>query len=105
MLDIANSDSGCEQVMPGLERTHTAALLLCGVGQESSCSVFHTKFSDWTNKWNQVIAVQDVYPVPLAAVAMGVPLILLLFIAVLSLVLAGFNLRVEPILILGGKDG
>ena len=36
-------------------------------GQESRYSVFHTKFSDWTNKWNQVIGVQNVRPVPLAA--------------------------------------
>lgn len=178
MLDIAYSDNGYEQVMPGLERARTAALLLCGVGaasavavivlllyffitrerrrtaierglgmtkrqccvsliagvlilalvgtvlgsvagvammntvdldngvdQESSYSVFHTKFSDWTNKWNQVIEVQDVQPVPLAEVAMGIPLALVLLIAVLSMVMVGFNLRVEPIMILGGKDG
>lgn len=177
MLDIAYSDNGYEQVMPGLERTRTAALLLCcvgaasavavivlllyffvirerrrtaierglgmtkrqcrvslmagiltlalagcflgsaigmamvsavdldsGVGQEASYSVFRTKFSDWTNKWNQVTAVQEVRPVPLLAVALGVPLILLLLIAVLSLVMVGSNLRVEPIMILGGKD-
>lgn len=76
-----------------------------GVNQESSYSVFHTKFSDWTNKWNQVIEVQDVRPVPLAEVAMGIPLALVLLIAVLSMVMVGFNLRVEPIMILGGKDG
>lgn len=179
MLDIAYSDNGYEEVMPSLERTRTAALLLCGVGaasavavivlllyffvtrerrrtaierglgmtkrqcrvslmagililalvgsvlgstagavmvssldldsgagQEGTYSVFHTKFSDWTNKWNQVTAVQDIQPVPLTTLALGIPLALLGLIAVLSLVMVGFNLRVEPILILGGKgDG
>lgn len=76
-----------------------------GVEGESSYSVFHTKFSDWTNKWNQVIEVQDVRPIPLAEAAMGIPLALVLLIAVLSMVMVGFNLRVEPIVILGGKDG
>lgn len=177
MLDIAYSDNGYEKVMPSLERTHTAALLLCGVGaasavavivflvyffiirerrrtaierglgmtkrqcrvsliagvlilallgcflgslagvgmmsavdlnstvgQESSYSVFNTKFSDWTNKWNQVTDVQDVQPVPLAALAMGIPLILIMLIAVLSLMMVESNLKVEPIMILGEKD-
>lgn len=176
-LDIAYSDNGYEQVMPSLERTRTAALLLCGVGavsaiavivlllyffiirerrrtaierglgmtkrqcrvslmagililalmgcflgttvgvvmvsavdldggvgQEASYSVFLTKFSDWTNKWNQVTAVQDAASIPLAAVALGVPLALIVFLTVLSLVMVGFNLRVEPIVILGGKE-
>ena len=76
-----------------------------GVGQEASYSVFLTKFSDWTNKWNQVTAVQDAASIPLAAVALGVPLALIVFLTVLSLVMVGFNLRVEPIVILGGKDG
>lgn len=178
LLEITYSDNGYEQVMPPLERTRTAALLLCAVGaasavaviilllyffitrerrrtaierglgmtkhqcrvslmagvlvlalagsflgsklgtmvvssvdlngnvdQESSYSVYHTKYSDWTNKWNQVIEVQDVRPVPLLALAVGIPLVLLVLITVLSLVLVGFNLRVEPIMILGGKDG
>lgn len=75
-------------------------------GQEGSYSVYRTKYSDWTNKWNQVIEVQDVKPVPLLGLAVGVPLVLLILITVLSLVMVGFNLRVEPLLILGGKgDG
>lgn len=178
LLEITYSDNGYEQVMPPLERTRTAALLLCAVGaasavaviilllyffitrerrrtaierglglskhqrrvslmagilvlalagtvlgsrlgtmmvsavdldsdrgQESSYSVYHTKYSDWTNKWNQVIEVQDVRPVPLPALAVGIPLALLISITVLSLVMVGFNLRMEPILVLGGKDG
>ena len=72
-------------------------------GQESSYSVYRTKYSDWTNKWNQVVEVQDVEPVPLDALAVGVPLALLILIAVLSLIMIGSNLRVEPVLILGGK--
>jgi len=177
LLEITYSDNGYEQVMPPLERTRTAALLLCAVGaasavavivlllyffitrerrrtaierglgmtkhqcrvsliagilvlalvgtilgstlgavmvstvdlnssvgQESSYSVYRTKYSDWTNKWNQVIEVQDVQSVPLEALAMGIPLVLLLLIVVLSLVMVGFNLRVEPIMILSGKE-
>ena len=73
--------------------------------QESSYSVYNTKYSDWTNKWNQVIEVQDVEPVPLQALAVGIPLILVILITVLSLVMVGFNLRVEPVAILGGKAG
>lgn len=73
-------------------------------GQESSYSVYRTKYSDWTNKWNQVIEVQDVKPVPLDEPAVGIPLVLLILITVLSLVLVRFNLRVEPIVILGGKE-
>lgn len=176
LLEITYSDNGYEQVMPPLERTRTAALLLCAVGaasavavivlllyffiirerrrtaierglgmtkrqcrvslmagilalallgtvlgslagaavmntvnldggvdQESSYSVYRTKYSDWTNKWNQVVEVQDVKPVPLLALAAGIPLVLLILIAVLSLVMVGSNLRVEPIVILGGK--
>lgn len=176
-LEITYSDNGYEQVMPPLERTRTAALLLCAVGvaaavavivlllyffitrerrrtaierglgmtkrqcrvsliagilalalvgtilgstlgavmvstvdlnsnagQESSYSVYRTKFSDWTNKWNQVIEVQNVQPVPILALTIGIPLGLLVLIFVLSLVMIGFNLRVEPIMILGGKD-
>lgn len=73
-------------------------------GQESSYSVYHTKYSDWTNKWNQVIEVQDVRPVPVDALAAGIPLVLLVLITVLSLMMVEFNLRVEPITILGGKN-
>lgn len=178
LLDITYSDNGYEQVMPPLERTRTAALLLCAVGAasavaviilllyffiirerrrtaierglgmtkhqcrvslmagimalalagtilgiglgtmmvsrvdlgsdgggESSYSVYHTKYSDWTNKWNQVIEVQDLKPVPLRALAVGIPLALIIFITILSLVMVGFNLRVEPVVVLGGKDG
>lgn len=72
-------------------------------GQESRYSVFHTKFSDWTNKWNQVIGVQNVRPVPLAAVVLSILLELLSLIAVLSQVMVMSNLRVKPIIILNGR--
>lgn len=70
--------------------------------QEGMYSVYSTRYSDWTSKWNQVTELPQTVEAPLTALALAIPLALLAFIAALSTAILSFNLRAEPIELLGG---
>ena len=73
--------------------------------EEGMYSVYSTRYSDWTNKWNQITQLSDTedVQVPLAALSCAIPLALIVFIFVLSMVMVSFNLRIEPIELLGSS--
>jgi len=68
-------------------------------------SVYSTRYSDWTNKWNQVTQIPEteVTQLPLLSLSCAIPLVLLVFIFVLSVIMVKWNLRIEPIQLLGGS--
>lgn len=68
-------------------------------------SVYSTQYSDWTSKWSSVAQApeNDDVQAPLVALTCTVPLALVIFIFALSMVMVNFNLRIEPIELLGGK--
>lgn len=72
---------------------------------EGMYAMYSTLYSDWTNKWNQVTQLPEDIDIsaPLTALSCAIPVAIIVFIFVLSMVMVRFNLRVEPIEILGGK--
>lgn len=73
--------------------------------EEGMYAMYSTLYSDWTNKWNQVTEMPEGIDIsaPLAVLSCAVPAGIMAFIFVLSMVMVRFNLRIEPIELLGGR--
>ena len=75
------------------------------INDEGMYAMYSTRYSDWTNKWNQVTDIPEVIEpkIPLEIFSWAIPGGLLAFIFLLSLLMVTMNLRVEPIELLGSR--
>ncbi len=89
----------------GLAMIGSAAGMEDAPNEEGMYSVYSTRYSDWTNKWNQVVQEPNAaeLELPLRAVVCGVPMAMMAFIFLLGMAMVSLNLRVDPIYLLGKK--
>ncbi len=75
------------------------------INHEGMYAMYSTRYSDWTNKWNQVTDTPEMVEekVPWEVFSFAIPAFLLTFIFLMSMLLVAINLRIEPIELLGGK--
>ena len=75
------------------------------INDEGMYAMYSTRYSDWTNKWNQVTDIPEVIEpkIPLEIFSWAIPGGLLAFIFLLSMLMVTMNLRVEPIELLGSR--
>ena len=75
------------------------------INDEGMYAMYSTRYSDWTNKWNQVNDTPEIVEekVPLEVFPFAIPAFMLTFIFLMSILMVTVNLRIEPIELLGGK--
>lgn len=73
--------------------------------EEGMYSVYSTQYSDWTNKWKDTTEFPeaDASRLPLIPLTFAIPAALLGFIFLLAMGMVSYNLKIEPIELLGGK--
>lgn len=75
------------------------------INDEGMYARYSTRYSDWTNKWNQVTDTPEMIEekAPFEVFPFAIPVFLLALIFSLSMLMVTVNLRIEPIELLGSR--